>query len=114
MTCTVSQQKERGCHEPVEGANVLVIHGVEQRRCPRRPILENPAAFSELFWLYRNYKAGYLPEAGGLDDQPAKLMKSLRVIDAAVSETEKFKEEQESKQQRRRGKAGGIRGRPRR
>ncbi len=55
------------------------------RRCPRRPILEDPALFQELFWLYRQKEKGYLVNAGGLEDQPAVLVECYRIIDATLA-----------------------------
>ena len=93
----------RGCEEPVEGeANVLIIDGEEQRRCPRRPILEDPGYYADIFYLYRQSKAGYLSEDGGLSNQPAKLMELFREIETAQYKIEQHKEEQEAAKRRRR------------
>lgn len=64
------------------------IDGETVFRCPRRPILENPRLWNEIFFLYSSYKQGFLPEAGGLNDQPSRLMEYLRHVDMMVSECE--------------------------
>ncbi len=92
----------RGCEEPIEGdGNVLVIDGEEQRRCPRRPILEDPEYYSDIFYLYRKSEAGYLPEDGGLNNQPAKLMELFREIETTRYTIGQHKEEKEAAKRRR-------------
>lgn len=86
----------------------MILDGEELRRCPRRPILENPEYFGELFWLYRQHKAGYTSEPGGLSDQPGKLMNCFREIDVAMIKVDKFREEQEERKRRRAARAGAT------
>ncbi len=81
---------------------MLIIDGEEHRRCPRRPILEDPGHYADIFYLYRQSKEGYLPEDGGLSNQPAKLMELFRETDAALRKVEQHKEEQEAAKRRRR------------
>lgn len=78
-----------------------MIEGVEQRRCPRRPILDDPDFYSEVFWLYRQSRSGYLMEDGGLNDQPAMMMKCFRIIDRAIGQVEGFRKEQEERRRKR-------------
>lgn len=42
----------------------------------------------ELFWLYRRYDKGLLPEDGGLRSQPAKLMQVMKVMEAAFNKVD--------------------------
>lgn len=70
-------------------------------RCPRRPLLDRPDYFQELFWLYSNYSEGILPQKGGLDDQPSKLMASIRVLKGTQEEAQREKTEADRKRSAR-------------
>jgi hypothetical protein len=94
-TCTALQKQMRGCEE--EATKPIELDGEPQLRCPRRPLLERPVYFDELFWLYSNYTSGILPEAGGLVNQPAKLMAMLRCLKSAKSAAEREKDERENR-----------------
>jgi hypothetical protein len=116
VTCTALQKVDRGCDEPVKGPYVISIAGVEQRRCPRRPILDDPELYSSLFWLYRNAQRGIMVEPGGLQDQPHALTRAFKEIDVAKAHVDKAKEESDARKRRRTAKAGSKRAgaRPRR
>ncbi len=68
-----------------------------QYTCPRRPIYENPSFYSDLFWVYSNYKLGILPDAGSLLEQSYKLMFFIRHIDSIIDECNKEREEKAKK-----------------
>lgn len=63
--------------EPIE------IDGDIVTRCPRRMIKDQPELSADLFWHYRRYDKGLLPEDGGLLSQPGKFMECMRVMEAA-------------------------------
>lgn len=77
------------------------MDGEELLRCPRRPLLEDPEFFSELFWNYKAFQRGFLPNAGGLEDQPVMLMDSFRVLEQALDLCEAQKREKEARRSRR-------------
>jgi len=77
-------------------------------RCPRRPLLDRPTYFTELFWLYSNYSNGILPESGGLDDQPHKLMASIRTLIRARQDAESEKDDREKRRTAFRDKAAQV------
>jgi hypothetical protein len=81
-TCTSLKKRTYGCE--TDATQILELDGVRLLRCPRRPLLDDPQLYGEVFWLYRSYKKGYLPNSGGLDDQPAKYMAYVKVIDRAL------------------------------
>lgn len=56
--------------------------------CPRRWVKDEPELSTELFWLYRRYDKGLLPEDGGLLSQPARFMGIMRVMEAAFNEVD--------------------------
>lgn len=62
--------------------------GVTYKTCPRRPLLDDPVSFNELFRLYRGYLDGYLPDEGSLTSQSHSLMVLFDVIGAAVAEAQ--------------------------
>lgn len=52
-------------------------------RCPRRPLLDNPAFFDTVFEVYSWYKKGHLPESGGWEEQSAAFVQLMRAMDLA-------------------------------
>ncbi|AHC30449.1 hypothetical protein CC53_gp032 [Rhizobium phage vB_RleS_L338C] len=80
------------------------------KRCPRRPLLDDPQFFSELFWGHQQFKKGILPEEGGLLSQPAKLMQLYFVIDRTRNlcerELEKKRQAEQARLARKRFKKG--------
>lgn len=82
--CPEAAREERGCYGPV-GRPIYRLGDEEYDRCPVR--LVEPWTH-EVLVLYRHYKNGFLPYAGGVTDQPAKLMRAFLLIENAVSEAE--------------------------
>lgn len=108
-TCTAAQKKARGCT-----ADAPVPHeigGMTLPRCPRRPLLDDPAYFSQLFWQHQQFKKGMLPDEGSLLSQPGKLMdlffeidRSNVMVEQEVARQRKAAEARQSRKVRRRGK----------
>lgn len=73
------------------------IDNEEWFQCPRRPLKDEPALWDEFLALYSFYKRGYLPEDGGVVDQPHKLLVMLSVFESAVTEAERSKQEMEDR-----------------
>lgn len=79
------------CEFNVPGQEVWELHGEEYRGCPLKHVTRASAAFLRAFNFFR---LGYLPNAGGWLDQPAKLLDAFDVIEKEVNEmnrTEKQK-----------------------
>lgn len=51
-------------------------------RCPLAMI---DGETSMVLKLYSHYKNGYLPDAGGINDQPASLIKAFEIIESATN-----------------------------
>ena len=100
-TCTQMKKVEWGCEAPPR--QELSIGGIILDRCPRRPVLDDPAYFGYVFWLYRQMQNGVTQEQGGLQDQPGRLLQSFRVIDSALNECSSIKDEQQAKKNARAG-----------
>jgi hypothetical protein len=49
------------------------------------PAEGNIAGVNDLFWYYGRYKSGTLPEAGGLNDQPDRLLEQMKVIEQTLA-----------------------------
>jgi hypothetical protein len=96
-TCTPVQKQTRGCNE--DATSPLILDEEPQLRCPRRPLLDRPVYFDELFWLYSNFDNGILPEAGGLSRQPNKLMAAIRCLKSAKRAAE---DERDAREKRKR------------
>ena len=105
-TCTSFQKKNRGCTE--DALKPIVMDDEELMRCPRRPLLDDPIWYDELFWLYGNYKSGILPEPGGLQAQPHKLMEAIRTLDRAQKAANGEKEEGDKRKAALRKRAASV------
>jgi hypothetical protein len=92
--CSETQKIERGCE--ADCLNAWIDNdGNKRYRCPRRPILENPRYFSKVVAAFNNYKNGFLPVAGGINDQPALFSKTIAIIEDTISQCEEFNKIQE-------------------
>lgn len=105
-TCTEGQQAARGCNS--EATQPAEFHGEKLLRCPRRVLLDRPRYFNELFWLHSNYSSGILPESGGLENQPHKLMASIRTLIRARQEADDEKENREKRRKAFRERAASV------
>ena len=81
--CSPGQKIARGCTTPATRS--VIMDGEELKRCPRRPLLDEPEGYGQLFWLYGQALDGKLPEPGGIYDQSARTMECFRVIAMAIS-----------------------------
>jgi hypothetical protein len=108
VACTAQQKVIRGCVQDAPENYRLNIEGEVHLRCPRRPILDDPAFYRELFWLYRQKEKGYLVNHGGLDDLPTFLADAFRVIDATLSRIEAHKKDEAARKKRRAALTSGT------
>jgi hypothetical protein len=101
-TCTSRQKELRGC--VTEAERPLELDGEQLLRCPRRLALDEPKLLNEVFWFYKNYDRGILPEEGNLLSQPAKLMRMIAIVDEAkmAAQAEQRETEERRAQQRAR------------
>jgi hypothetical protein len=65
-----------------------VLDGEEIKRCPRRPILDNPGYFTSVFTAYKAYIRGYLPDSGSMEDQGYRFTVAMAIVDNAVAEAQ--------------------------
>jgi hypothetical protein len=99
-TCTARQKVLWGCNAPP--VDRMELDGDVLDRCPRRPLLDNPSLFVDIFWLFRNYDRGILPEEGSLLSQPHKLVRIFEALDNAKNSAnaEQMSREQKKSSQR--------------
>jgi hypothetical protein len=100
-TCTPQNKINWGCEG--NARQKLTLGATKLEVCPRRPLLDDPDKYSNIFWLYRQYKEGYLPETGGLYNQPAKYLEYIRIIDRAL---DFCRDMQQERDQRKKGASG--------
>ena len=65
---------------------VLTIDGVDYFTCPSGHVDRD--LMDEAFTAYNHYQKGFLPHAGGIYDQPERLLRMIEVIGAVKSEIE--------------------------
>jgi hypothetical protein len=58
----------------------LTIDGEQDFTCPRRPLLDDPAPYNELFSYANALQSGILPDDGGLQSQPHRLMQLVKLV----------------------------------
>lgn len=73
------------------------IDGTEFKRCPVQFITQESLGALD---LYRFYKDGFLPAAGGILDQPHRIMEQIRIVGAIASD--EIAEQQRRKKARQR------------
>ena len=93
--CTPEKKVYRGCDAPSRAK--VEFNGEAIDRCPRRPLLDDPTLYDELFWLFHNYKLGMLPEGGGLNSNPNKLVQMLRILHNAEAQATSERDAKERK-----------------
>lgn len=104
VKCTDMQKKEWGC----EGKAILpvFIDGEPEYTCIRRPILDNPRWFNEIFTMYSMYKNGFLPYEGTYMAQPLSFLQAINVIDATLEECDKIEEQDRQRKSRNKRRSG--------
>lgn len=69
--------------------------------CPRRPILDEPRFYTELFGRYRAYQKGLFYDEGAIGSQPTLLVDCFEVMEQTLDLVETFRREQEAKKRAR-------------
>lgn len=67
----------------------MTLFGELSDTCVSRPWLDNPGLYSYIFQRFNGYKRGFLPDEGGLNSQPCKLVAMFPVIEEAIADCEK-------------------------
>jgi hypothetical protein len=81
------------------------MDGLDRKRCPARVLLEDGPWFYKLVTAYNAYEKGFLPEAGGMDDQPAKFPVLMQLMQNAVNTVMEIKAERDKGKGNRPGKS---------
>jgi len=89
--CTDDDKIERGCNTDSPIPGYWKFDDFETNRCPAKQITRKSIKLLEAF-LY--YKQGYLPNAGGWMDQPAKLFEAFEVVEAELDKIRDRKEKE--------------------
>ena len=110
VTCTAHQKISRGCDQDSPKEHLLVLNGEEHVRCPRRPILDDPGHYSEVFWNFQQKDKGFLPDGGAMNDQANYMIQAFRVIDDTLGSIERHKKEREKSKSRRQATKNMARG----
>ena len=87
--CTNEQKIERGCDKDSPIPGYWKFEDFETSRCPVKIVTKISMKLIETF-LY--FKQGFLPNAGGWMDQPAKLFEAFEVIEAEARKIQESKE----------------------
>jgi hypothetical protein len=69
--------------------------------CPRRPILDDPKFYNDVFGKYRAYQKGHLYDEGSLGSQPTLLLECFYIVDQTLDVVEDFRREQDAKKRKR-------------
>jgi hypothetical protein len=93
--CTEVQRNWRGCTEEVPETE-FVIDGVPLKRCPLKLLSSITIRFIH---FYSYFQKGFLPNPGGVLDQPHKLIEVFNYLGSFILRKER--EEQKEKEQQR-------------
>lgn len=92
-TCSSGNKQLRGCEQ--DAPVPLLLDGEEIVRCPRRPLFEEPEAWTEYLQEFHDYQEGRFPELGGTQDQAYGYLQVMRTMASAKSEAEGIRMKQE-------------------
>ena len=124
-TCTALKKRDYGCEARLEtgpdgtskwigrGKHQILIDGKPDWSCPRRPWLDDPEGLFFLMDVYAHYQNGFLPEQGGVLDQPAKLMRMLAIIGKAHADCDEQQQAEAKKRARMEKDLEQVKGRKR-
>lgn len=78
--CPEPMQSMRGCDEEVE-ASEFEFEGEVLKRCPLKLVTHISKRFLR---FYRFMEKGFLPNPGGILDQPNRFIEAMAIIDDAI------------------------------
>ena len=84
QACTGNLKKARGCTEEAP-VPMFDLDGKEYCRCPLKIITRQSMEYIRFYSFFRD---GYLPNAGGIMDQPAKFLDAMSMIESVLAETQ--------------------------
>lgn len=67
----------------------MTLFGELSDVCVARPWLDDSHIYGYIFQRYNGYKRGFLPDEGGLNSQPCKLVAMFSVIEEAMVDCDK-------------------------
>lgn len=83
--CTDAQKKVRGCIKKTSSP-AFNLDGENLYRCPLKLITRQSLEYVRFYNFYRD---GYLPDDGGIMDQPGKFLDAVGIIENSIREMEK-------------------------
>lgn len=98
-TCSDFYKRERGCTD--KPLVPVVLDGKELERCPRRPMLDDPAFYNAMLKAYSWYKRGHFPDTGTYLDQAAAYTEMLDIFELAISEAKAVLEKENERKSKR-------------
>ena len=99
--CPDKLQEMRGCHEEVQGSE-FEFEGEVLKRCPLKLVT---SLSRRLLRFYRFMEKGFLPNPGGILDQPNRFIEAVAVIDDTIAKV--VEEERKDSEERRKHLASG-------
>jgi hypothetical protein len=88
-SCSEGQKIERGCEADSPVPGIWKLDDWEFQRCPRKII---SGVSLEYLTAYFFFGKGFLPNAGGWLDQPAKFVQAMIVVEREVARVREEKE----------------------
>ena len=106
--CPAQNRKRWGCES--DASFPLPFDGERVKRCPRKPFLDNPEWFGQIFEAFSWREKGFLPNPGTWRDQDHRFVLACSIIDRAnqdASDDERKAQEAKQAQASRAAKHGG-------
>ena len=82
--CNDAQKKERGCIEKAHYP-VFDLDGEQFFSCPVKMMTKTTG---RMLRMYKFFKDGFLPNCGGVLEQPQRFLDAIQIIDSELSEIE--------------------------
>jgi len=89
---------------------MIMLDGEPLPRCPRRPILDEPEYFIDLFEDLYWFRKGFLPNEGTWLDQSERFVKSIHIFDRYVDKGSDEKKRLSDARERAKDQANRMRG----
>lgn len=102
--CTDRLKEEWGCNG--DATLPITIDDEILYTCIRRPLLDRPGWFNEIFTMYKMYKNGFLPNEGSYLAQPPTFLQMVNIVDVTLSDCEDIEEEENKRKERNKRRSG--------
>lgn len=90
-TCSFDERQSRGCETPGDGVDFVFGYEVETLDiCPIRWLSGHAGELAAWNYYCHYANKGIMPKSGGVDDQPAVIMKAISILSKESARIERL------------------------